>query len=808
MSLSQTTNFMTFNLHLPEGRWELSSRDASYPCLDSVAMSVVWEADGIRHRWDGDFPDAPLADSGVRDSIHGSMKWITVERMLFSDKLHLSMEFSLGLETPLFLWRIQMQNQSKQTISIDQVEMLCVGSSHTHLRRQWAFSNLSPSSSDKHVKAGTLRFQPTPNELAFYSTGWQSWTFAGTLGRGDRFPRTRFGRITEPIMVNQGTPVPRRRGSFASDMFGVVGDRRSRVGILAGFLSQREAFGSLETHLETQDPYLRLWANGDHKRLMPGKTFATDWACIQFVDLDAEVPFKAYLEAVASENNARRGKSIPVGWCTWCHFFQSVTQDDVLTNLQWAKQNRDAIPLEIIQIDDGFQEEVGDWYDIKATSFPDGMDKLSAKIRDAGFRAGLWLAPFVAKPGARLLSEHPEWILCDSSGRSVNAGFIFESFSRALDVTHPEYLAYLKDLIATVVHDWGYDYLKLDFLYAGALPGAHHDPTLTRAQAFYRVLKVIREAAGEDVTLLGCGCPLGSGVGIFDCMRIGPDVAPCWRPSYRGIKYPFKNEPGMPATRSAILSIISRGMLHRRWWIDDPDCLLVRDVNTHLTEAEVQSLATVISLSGGSLLVSDHLPDLNKERVAWLSRLLPPLSSAARIVDWFDATYPTRLVLPLAGGAGSWYLIALLNWNDLPADVNLDLEDMGVQYAGEFHTVDFWRASYDRIVGSLLRLSVIPAHGIRLLAVRPVLKPPQWLGDTLHVSQGLAVRSWQVADKRLVTQLDLCRHAQGRAWLSLPSAPEIAKLDNRSISWQQVSEGVYTFDLTLKGEARLEIIWE
>ena len=82
-------------------------------------MSVAWEADGIRRRWDGDLYHASLTGSGVSDSIHGSMKLITVDQLLPSDQLHLSLQFSLGLETPLFLWRIQMQNQSKQPIFID-----------------------------------------------------------------------------------------------------------------------------------------------------------------------------------------------------------------------------------------------------------------------------------------------------------------------------------------------------------------------------------------------------------------------------------------------------------------------------------------------------------------------------------------------------------------------------------------------------------------------------------------------------------------------------------------------------------------
>ena len=44
-----------------------------------------------------------------------------------------------------------------------------------------------------------------------------------------------------------------------------------------------------------------------------------------------------------------------------------------------------------------------------------------------------------------------------------------------LDTTHPEVLVWLCELARTVV-GWGYSYLKLDFLFAGALRGVRHDP--------------------------------------------------------------------------------------------------------------------------------------------------------------------------------------------------------------------------------------------------------------------------------------------------------------------------------------------
>jgi alpha-galactosidase len=498
---------------------------------------------------------------------------------------------------------------------------------------------------------------------------------------------------------------------------------------------------------------------------------------------------------------------LPVGWCSWYYFFQSIKEKDVLENLRWARQRQAQIPLEVIQIDDGFEAEVGDWLDVDVAAFPRGMASLAAEIREAGFHPGLWLAPFVAKPSSKVVREHPDWVLRQVGGIPANAGFIWNSFGRALDVTHPEVLDHLRQLTETVTRQWGYTYLKLDFLYAGALPGRNYNPRLTRAQALFQALEVIRAAVGEDVTLVGCGCPLGSGIGIFDSMRIGPDVASRWWPRYLGVSLPLRHEPGLPSTRNAIVSALSRASLHRRWWVNDPDCLLLRDTETQLTDAEVQTLATAIALSAGALMVSDHLPDLSKTRENWLARLLPPLPEAARVVDWFDRAFPSTLVLSLDGAAGHWYLVAVLNWADREAQAEVDLERLGVPISSAYHTLDFWRGSYQRFSNPRLNLPSIPPHGVTLLALRPAFEAPQWLGDSLHISQGLAVNEFQVKEAGVSLQLDLGRRARGRAWLSLPAMPQSAILDSDPVEWQQEVEGVYAFDLDFTGEARLAIDW-
>ena len=119
--------------------------------------------------------------------------------------------------------------------------------------------------------------------------------------------------------------------------------------------------------------------------------------------------------------------------------------------------------------------------------------------------------------------------------------------------------------------------LKLDFLYAGALKGNRFDPSKTRAQILRNAMLSIRESIGKETFLLGCGAPLGSVIGIVDANRIGADVSGDWTPKFMGVSLPFRREPHMPSARNSIQNILARAEQHGRWWINDPDCLLIRD---------------------------------------------------------------------------------------------------------------------------------------------------------------------------------------------------------------------------------------
>ena len=790
--LSLESPFFTFFLRLPEGRWDLFAGDAARIEDARLGADLCGKAGGLG--WDGRMEGVEVVHHGLEHSIHGAVH--SARLRLPSDGISFSVEFAACLERPLFLWRVGLTNAETESITVDAFDMLHLGPASQgddRSRRR-----------GQATSTGAVRLHADPGELAFFSNGFQSWSYAGTLGPRDRMPRTRLGPILWP--ENPDTPVSRRRGEFVAHMFGVLVDRTHRSGMLAGFLSQRQTFGSLQTRLARYAPSLRLWAHGVQVEIRPGHMLQTDWACLQPVAMDSPDPLAPYLDAVAVENGVQADGATPVGWCSWYKYMKAVSQREIEANLSWAADQRKTIPLSVFQLDDGYQALEAEFLETNAR-FPDGLGILARRVSSQGFLPGLWLAPFITAPRSAFARRHPSWILRGRGGLPANAGSTWNPLSRGLDVTHPEVEDWARRLIRTAVHEHGFRYLKLDFLYAGVLEGRRHDPTRTRAQALDAMLRLIRQEAGPQVTLLGCGCPMGSGLGVFDAMRIGTDVAPTWHPAYFGTQFFFRPEPTFPAVRNALRNILARMPLHRRWWINDPDCLLVRQEDTRLTPAEVQTLATVLALSGGSMIVSDDLPALTNERVEWLARLLPPLQGRARVLDALDTDRPSEVVLEQEGAAGRWWLCAALNWDEAPRSIPMDLRRFGLPQAATYLWADPWQQQAGVSTTSTLDLGPIPGHGIALRAVRPANDAAAWLGDTLHVSQGQAVRQWETDGTRLQATLGMGRPRRGTAWIWLPAEPRASELDGAPVAWRRAGEGIYAFDLQLDTTSRLTVRW-
>ena len=645
------------------------------------------------------------------------------------------------------------------------------------------------------MKPGGLSLQGRqPLQPAFYSQGWQSWSASGAYKKGDRQQKSMLERFQVPMIFNPGTPRPREKNRFSGDMFGLLGDLDSRIGLVSGLLSQKKHFGSLEACFEPALS-ISLWANGDGTRLETGAVMETDWAACGFVAVDDPDPLDPYISAVAAVNAINAETPIPVGWCSWYHFYSDINQDVIQSNMAAVVELQPEIPLPLFQIDDGFEPYAGDWFDF-VPGFPDGLAPLTEKAKEQGLIPGLWLAPFIVHPKAKLVKEHPEWLLRDKKGRRVTAGFVWNRFTFALDLTHPETLAYAKEVIRAAVEKWGFDYLKLDFLYAAALDGQYQDPTLTRAQVMRMGLEALREAAGPKVTLLGCGCPLGSALGLFQVMRISADVSGFWAPHFPPVSRILRNEPNIPSARNAVQNILSRAFLHRQWWVNDPDCLLVRP-ETDLSLAEVQTLATAISLTGGSLLLSDDLPTLPEARLRLAQILLPLIGQRPRVIDWLDRYTPSVLRLDLDGPSGPWHLLAHFNWDESDAGLAFSPRAFHLPGDGTWWVREFWTGQIGQISNTTpLILEDVPPHGVRVLAARPYMpERPMYIGSDLHLSQGREVNTWHQGHDEIRFSLDVGHQASGKILLHLPRSPLCAWIGGQPQTLQALGQGIHAIHL-------------
>jgi alpha-galactosidase len=254
--------------------------------------------------------------------------------------------------------------------------------------------------------------------------------------------------------------------------------------------------------------------------------------------------------------------------------------------------HRDLVALRLVQLDDGYEAAIGDWLEV-LPSFPSGMPSLVNAIRQHGAMPGVWLAPFLLSARSRTYAQHPDWVVRDEQGEPLNAIDNWGSANFALDTTHPAALAWLENVIRTVCEDWGFEYLKLDFLYAAAMRGRRYNPRVTGVEAYRNGMRAVRRIAGEWF-ILGCGAPLIPSVGVVDGMRIGSDVAAVW--GREG------NADG-PALRNATRATLARMWIHGRWWTNDADCVVVRADGTQLSLTEVQGWASVVALSGGMVFV-------------------------------------------------------------------------------------------------------------------------------------------------------------------------------------------------------------
>lgn len=593
---------------------------------------------------------------------------------------------------------------------------------------------------------------------------------AVTVSRGLDTPEAPAGSLETPVFrVNFGSGLDTVRvlgcdglkdGNVAraAYTFLAASGPEGRGGVTAGWLTQNRASGIALSEGVGGTLAVHGRAEYGHPRHLPKAGEAVD---IFGIGLFAEpmAGLEVYGAELATANGITLNKPIPSGYCTWYSEPHGGASDQKhLAELSdFCAKNLAPFGFNLVQIDDQWQAgrmrpkesggpRLGFLEHNPIGPYRDGMKPTADTLRGLGMTPGLWFIPFAGDPANEPAASHPEWFVKTAAGEPY---FVYWA-GWSLDMTHPGARDYVSQVVRRITGEWGYQYIKIDGLWSGMattclypepdyreddLGGAvFSNPAKTNIEAYRDGLAALREAAGDDVFILGCNIAqnmrtLGASIGRLDGMRVGRDIGADW---------------------GNILPCVEMGsrlyFLHNRVWYNDPDCLMLREP---LTLDQARAWASWIAVSGQMNLVSEWLPGLPPERLDLVKRSMPNHGMNARPLDLFENATPRMWLLSKGEGASARHVLAVFNWDaGKEAQVRAPLARIG---AGPFSCFEYWSNAPAPLAGDNLEC-LLPPASCKVFALRPVTDAPRVISTSRHITQGmidLAEERWDTASRTL-----------------------------------------------------------
>lgn len=337
------------------------------------------------------------------------------------------------------------------------------------------------------------------------------------------------------------------------------------------------------------------------------------------------------------------------GYTSWYNYFQKINEDIIIRDLN--AMDKVSEKVNIFQIDDGYETFVGDWLDPNPSKFPNGMKYIADAIHDKGYMTGIWIAPFNVQIKSRTYREHPDWVIKDEKGKPV-LGCAGWGGAYTLDIYNPEVREYIKHFFDVILNEWGYDMVKLDFLYSQCQIPRYNK---SRGTIMCEAMEFLRECCGDKL-ILGCGVPLGPAFGIVDACRISCDVDLKYTGKFYN-KLEVNNE--VPSAQWAMNNSIFRRQLNGRVFVNDPDVFFFRYSNLKFNMDQKVLLGFINHICGDVLFVSDNMEEYTDKDIEAVKKLFE--KSEFKILDANLAEDNNKYVLKLLDRDGNirmlWFAI-------------------------------------------------------------------------------------------------------------------------------------------------------
>ncbi len=392
----------------------------------------------------------------------------------------------------------------------------------------WVMSQLRfhlPAAAKKPVEVETVELETLRTVAA--SAGQPYWSFQGASDVREHYVRPVPAGFRKENFL--GVTLPGYGGGIP-----VVDIWRKEGGLAEGHLASEHqelalpvagrADGSVELRIRQEV----------RRKFAAGETWTSPYLFLAVHRGDFYGPLRTYTDLMA-----RRGLAHPHSppdayepyWSTWGYGYD-FRLADIREKLPLFK----TLGVSWIVVDDRWFDAAGDW-EPRGDIYPRGEDDFKAMVDElhhAGFKVQLWIVPSEADAGldlkawkaahlqlknlghfipsavrrARLLDEHPDWVILDKNGEPPLSKRGYYYLCPAL----PEVQNYFRASVEKWFREWGVDGLKQDAVYICPPcynPKHHHASPDDAPRAYATVEKIIFETALEakpTCVIYSCAC--------------------------------------------------------------------------------------------------------------------------------------------------------------------------------------------------------------------------------------------------------------------------------------------------------------
>lgn len=416
--------------------------------------------------------------------------------------------------------------------------------------------------------------------------------------------------------------------------------------------------------------------------------------------------FEALAANISKVQKARVGHKPRYHWCSWYEYkedFSDTHLDELLKGLEGIKP---PVPLQTIQIDDGYSEW-GDWIiDNDRFGNSGGIKAAFERISKAGYASGIWVGPFMVSDKSKFYKKHPDWMLHDVDGRPIIGMKKSDRNIFMLDTSNPQALEHLRKVFRTL-RQWGATYFKTDFMDWGLQDSTkvkRHTPGKTSTQYFVDVLKMIREEIGEESYWLACISPFQPMIGFADAVRVSNDI---WSWS-KG------------SALNVIEEMTACQYFNHLLFQTDPDVSHLRHYDTKFNDTQTETLALFNGIMGGIVNTSDRFHKLRPDRLK-LWRFIQPGETAQKATLPFWDKQENLYVAVREYDNDSWGIL-FVNPEDNEFSTSYTLSDLIDKEEGWLFD---WQPGAAKALKQSQTIKIsLPPHASRLFYVSQNNTPP------------------------------------------------------------------------------------